>query len=272
MPEPTSKVRTTHLREKKVRGERIVMLTAYDASMARILDRAGADVLLVGDSLGMVVMGRPTTLEVTMEAMIHHTSAVSAAVRRALVVADMPFLSYQAGLDQAVLNAGALLQRGGAAAVKLEGGGVVAPAVERITEAGIPVMGHVGLMPQAVHRMGGYRRQATDTRGVEQLMSDARAIEEAGAFALVVECVPEAVAAGLAKALSIPVIGIGAGPGCDGQVLVVNDMLGLTESPPPFAPLYFDAGAAIAEAVRRYASDVRAGRLGASAAGKPADA
>ncbi|HNY40645.1 MAG TPA: 3-methyl-2-oxobutanoate hydroxymethyltransferase [Bryobacteraceae bacterium] len=261
MSEGPRRIRCTHLREKKKRGEKIVMLTAYDAAMARLLDAAGVDVLLVGDSLGMVVMGCETTLEVTLDAMIHHTRAVSRTARRALVVADMPFMTYQAGLDEAVKNAGALLQKGGAAAVKLEGGRAVFEVVRRMTAAGIPVMGHLGLLPQAVHQLGGFRKQATSAAAGEQLLQDALALEEAGAFAIVLESIPDALARKVTGLLAVPAIGIGAGPGCDGQVLVINDILGLSETPPPFSKVYFDAGSAVAAAAKQFAADVRSGRF-----------
>ncbi len=261
MSEVPRRVRSTHLRAMKKRGEKIVMLTAYDAAMARLLDASGVDVLLVGDSLGMVVMGCETTLEVTLDAMIHHAKAVSRAVKRALVVADMPFMTYQAGLDEAVKNAGALLQKGGAAAVKLEGGRAVVEAVKRMTSVGIPVMGHLGLLPQAVHQLGGYRKQATSAAAEEQLMQDASALEEAGAFAVVLESVPDAAARRVTGSVSIPTIGIGAGPDCDGQVLVIYDILGLSSTAPPFSKVYFDAGAAVSAAAKQFAAEVRNGQF-----------
>lgn len=261
MSEIQRRVRSTHFRGKKQRGEKIVMLTAYDAAMARLLDASGVDALLVGDSLGMVVMGCETTIEVTLDAMIHHTKAVSRGVERALVVADMPFMTYQAGVGEAVKNAGALLQKGGAAAVKLEGGRAVADAVARMTSVGIPVMGHLGLLPQAIHHLGGYRRQATSVASEEVLLQDALALQEAGAFAIVLECVPDAAAQRVTSQLSIPTIGIGAGPGCDGQVLVINDILGLSTAAPPFSKLYFDVGAAVSAAAKQFASDVRNGNF-----------
>ncbi len=261
MSEAPRRVRCTHLRAMKKRGEKIVMLTAYDAAMARLLDASGIDVLLVGDSLGMVVMGCETTLEVTLDAMIHHAKAVSRVVKRALVVADMPFMTYQTGLDEAVKNAGTLLQKGGAAAVKLEGGRAVVEAVKRMTSVGIPVMGHLGLLPQAVHQLGGYRKQATSAAAEEALVQDALALEEAGAFAIVIESVPDAAAQRVTDHVNIPTIGIGAGPGCDGQVLVINDILGLSSTAPPFSKVYFDAGTAVTAAAKRFALDVRDGRF-----------
>jgi len=260
--EPVKPVRVPDLRVMKQRGEKIVMLTAYDASMAALLDRAGVDVLLVGDSLGMVIMGCENTLPVTMPAMLHHVRAVSRGAQRALVVADMPFMSFQVSVAQAVRNAGRLIQQGGAAAVKIEGGRPVLETVTRLVEAGIPVMGHLGLTPQAVHRLGGFRRQARDQQDAEQLLEDAVALERAGAFALVVESIPADVAREVTAALGIPTIGIGAGPHCDGQVLVSYDAFGLYQGPaPPFVKQYARLGEVIVEATRAYAEDVRQGRF-----------
>lgn len=259
-------VRVPDLRARKQRGEKIVMLTAYDASMARWLDRAGIDVLLVGDSLGMVVMGCETTLPVTMEAMLHHVRAVVRGARRALVVADMPFLSYRVSVAEAIRNAGRLLQEGGAAAVKLEGGRPVLDVVTRLVEAGIPVMGHLGLVPQSVHQLGGFRRQAQDEEEAEQLLEDARALERAGAFAVVLESIPAELARTVTEQLRIPTIGIGAGPHCDGQVLVCYDAFGLYEGAvPPFVKQYARLGELMREAARAYAEDVRRGRFPAAA-------
>ena len=249
------------LREMKRRGERVVVLTAYDATMARLFDAAGVDVLLVGDSLGMVVLGHDSTIPVTLDAMVHHTRAVTRGTRRALVVADMPFLSYHTGVDDAVRNAGRLVQDGGAAAVKVEGGAAVLAVVERLVQIGIPVMGHLGLLPQSVHQLGGYRRQATSSEEAARLLGDARALERAGAFALVLESVPAEVAASVTSALAIPTIGIGAGPDCDGQVLVSYDMLGLVQGVPSFVKAYADIGAQIRAAASAYAEDVRQGRF-----------
>lgn len=256
------RVRVPDLAAKKRRGEKIAMLTAYDATMARLLDRAGVDVLLVGDSVGMVVLGYDTTLPVTLDAMVHHTGAVSRGASRALVVADMPFLSYQVSTEEAVRNAGRLVQQGGAAAVKLEGGRPVLDTVKRLVDIGIPVMGHLGLQPQSVHALGGFVRQATEPASAEVLMADARALEAAGAFALVIESVPEAVAAAVTAALAIPTIGIGAGPDCDGQVLVGHDMLGLTDGAvPPFVRQYAELAQSVESAARAYVDDVRMGRF-----------
>ncbi len=237
------------------------MLTAYDA-MARIVDEAGIDVILVGDSLASVVQGRPNTLGVTMEEMIYHTAIVSAAVKRALVVADMPFLSFQVSPEEAVRNAGRLLKEGGAAAVKLEGGTVVADRIEVIARMDIPVMAHIGLTPQSIHRMGGYRVQGRDAAGAALLRSDAKAVESAGAFAVVLEGVPANLASEITETVGIPTIGIGAGPGCDGQVLVLHDLLGLTaDRTPTFVRRYADLRSAALEAIVRYRDDVRERRF-----------
>jgi len=259
------RIRLPDLQAKKQRGERIAMLTAYDFTMARLLDRARIDVLLVGDSLGMVVLGHETTLPVTLDAMVHHTQAVSRGAQRALVVADMPFLTYQVSLPDTVRNAGRLIQEGGAAAVKIEGGGAMVEAAARLVEVGIPVMGHLGLLPQSVHQLGGFRQQATLEKDAAQLRSDALALEQAGAFAIVLESIPAHVARDVTAELRIPTIGIGAGPDCDGQVLVSFDMLGLSQgSVPPFVKHYADLGAQIVAAATAYAEDVRAGQFPAA--------
>ncbi len=265
MAEATKRVRAPDLIEKKRRGEKIVVLTAYDFPMAQILDRAAVDVLLVGDSLGNVVLGHETTLPVTMDAMVHHTAAVSRGARRALVVADMPFLAAQISVADAVRNAGRLISEGGAAAVKIEGGRPVADAIRRLVDIGIPVMGHLGLTPQSVHKLGGYRQQARDEAAAAKLLDQARAVEEAGAFSLVLESVPAEAARSVTETLAIPTIGIGAGPNCDGQVLVCYDILGLSQGPaPPFVKRYAELGATILAAAMEYAAEVRAGRYPAS--------
>ncbi|HTD86666.1 MAG TPA: 3-methyl-2-oxobutanoate hydroxymethyltransferase [Candidatus Binatia bacterium] len=256
----SKKVRVPDLALMKERGERIVMLTAYDATMTRLFDRAGIDLLLVGDSLGNVILGLDTTIPVTLDEIIHHTRAVTRAASRALVVADMPFLTYQISAEQAMRNAARLFQEGGAAAVKLEGGRAVADTVGRITSAGLPVMGHVGLTPQHVHRLGGMRQQARDDDAAEELISDAVALEDAGAFAVVLEAIPDPVAKEVTSRLKIPTIGIGAGPHCDGQVLVSYDVLGLFDGfVPPFVNQYAQLGELILNAVKNYADDVRQG-------------
>jgi 3-methyl-2-oxobutanoate hydroxymethyltransferase len=240
----------------KARGYRLTMLTAYDSTMARLLDAAGVDSILVGDSLGMVVQGQPDSLAVTLDEMIYHTRLVVRGVRRSLVVTDMPFMSYQVSPQQALENAGRLVKEGGAHAVKLEGGVRSAAAVAAITTADIPLVGHIGLTPQSVRRLGGFKVQ----RDAERLLEDALAIEAAGAFALVVECVPSELAARITAAVKIPTIGIGAGPACDGQVLVTPDILGLfDELRPRFVKQYADLGRAVTQAVEAYCREVREG-------------
>jgi len=261
-PPGRGRVTAVALRRMKARGERIVMLTAYDYPSARLFDAAGVDVLLVGDSLGMVVLGHESTIPVTMDDMVHHTKAVARGTRRALVVADLPFMSYSLGREQALANAARLIQEGGAQAVKLEGGEPVARTVEAIVESGIPVMGHLGLTPQSIHRFGGYPVQGRDRTTAQRLLEDARALEAAGAFALVLELVPAALAQRITAALQIPTIGIGAGPHCDGQVQVMHDLLGygpVDAFVPKHAKRFANLGPIIAEAVGRYAAEVRAG-------------
>jgi 3-methyl-2-oxobutanoate hydroxymethyltransferase len=255
------RIRIPDLKARKSGGEKITMLTAYDATMARLLDRAGIDVLLVGDSLGIVVLGHDTTLPVTLDAMVHHTRAVAAGTERALVVADLPFLTYQVSIAEAVRNAGRLLQEGGAAAVKLEGGRPVLDVVQRLVEVGIPVMGHLGLQPQSIHQVGGYRRRATHADEADALIEDAVALERAGAFAIVLEAIPADVAQSVTAGVTVPTIGIGAGPQCDGQVLVSYDMLGLFDGPvPSFVKQYARLADTVTAAARAYVDDVRSGR------------
>lgn len=245
-------------RERKLRGERIAVLTAYDATMARLLDRAGVDALLVGDSLGMVVLGEESTVAVTLDDMVRHTRAVARGATRALVIADMPFLSYQTGVDDAVRNAGRLIQEGGATAVKLEGGAPVLDVVHRLVDVGIPVMGHLGLLPQSVNLVGGYRKQATTPDAAARLISEAQALEEAGVFSLVLESIPADLAARVTSSLKIPTIGIGAGPDCDGQVLVSYDMLGLFDGfVPSFVKQYARLADDVTSAARSYVDDVK---------------
>jgi 3-methyl-2-oxobutanoate hydroxymethyltransferase len=263
----SKKVRAPDLTVMKKRGQRIVMLTAYDATMAKIFDNAGIDVLLVGDSLGQVILGLDTTVPVTLDAVIHHTRAVARNAQRALVVADMPFLSYQVSTAQAMRNAARLFQEGGTSAVKLEGGREIADAVRKLTRAGLPVMGHLGLTPQHVHRLGGMRQQARNDDEIQRLLDDALALEDAGAFALVLEAIPAKVARTLTLKLRIPTIGIGAGPDCDGQVLVSYDLLGLFDSfVPPFVKRYARLAETIGQAVTEYAEDVRRGAFPKAAA------
>jgi 3-methyl-2-oxobutanoate hydroxymethyltransferase len=267
MTEVSKKVRAPDLAVMKQRGQRIVMLTAYDATMAKIFDKAGIDVLLVGDSLAQVILGLDTTVPVTLDAVIHHTRAVARSSQRALVVADMPFLSYQVTTAQAMRNAARLFQEGGTSAVKLEGGREIADAVRKLTRAGLPVMGHLGLTPQHVHRLGGMRQQARTEDAIKLLLDDALALEDAGAFALVLEAIPAHVARTLTVKLRIPTIGIGAGPDCDGQVLVSYDLLGLFDSfVPPFVKRYARLGETIEKAVTEYAEDVRCGAFPKAAA------
>ena len=261
MTEQTRPVRARDLKVKKKRGERITMLTAYDATMARLLERAGIDALLVGDSMGMVIMGEETTIPVTLDAMIHHTRAVTRGAKRALVVADMPFMTYQASVGDAVRNAGRLIQEGGASAVKVEGGRRVVDTASRLVEIGIPVMGHLGLTPQSVHQQG-FRPQARHPEDAEELLAEARALETAGVFALVLESIPAEVAATVTAALEIPTIGIGAGPFCDGQVLVSYDAFGLfDEFVPSFVKRYANLGEDMVAATEQYITDVREGRF-----------
>jgi 3-methyl-2-oxobutanoate hydroxymethyltransferase len=253
--------RLSDLQARKLRGEKIAMLTAYDATMARLLAGAGVDALLVGDSLGMVVLGHDTTLPVTLDQMIHHTRAVTRGAPQALVIADMPFLTYQVSTAEATRNAGRLLQEGRAAAVKLEGGRAMLETVARLVAVGIPVMSHLGLLPQSVHQLGGYGRRATNPAEAEVLLDDALALEAAGAFAIVLESIPAAVAARVTARLRIPTIGIGAGPDCDGQILVSHDMLGLFDRfVPPFVTQYAQLAGTIESATRAYVEDVRGGR------------
>ena len=248
------------LARMKAQGEKIPMITAYDYTSARLADAAKIPVVLVGDSLGMVVLGHDSTLTVTMEDMIHHTKAVSRGTKEALLVADMPFMSYQIDPAQAMTNAGRLLQEGGAQSVKLEGGRPMAETVGRIVDCGIPVMGHIGLTPQSVHAFGGYRVQGRGIKEAEGLIMDAEALQEAGAYALVLELVPAPLAELISRRLTIPTIGIGAGPGCDGQVQVLHDMLGLfTDFVPKHAKQYANLGKIIQEAFCQYAEEVRQG-------------
>ncbi|MFO0925941.1 MAG: 3-methyl-2-oxobutanoate hydroxymethyltransferase [Gemmataceae bacterium] len=260
-PDPLRPVTVPDFLAARSRGHRLSVLTAYDYTFARLLDAAGVDCLLVGDSLGMVVQGQPDSLTVTLEEMIYHTRLVARGARRALIVADMPFMSYQVSPEQALTNAGRLIKEGGAHAVKLEGGVRTAAAIAAITAVDIPVMGHVGLTPQSVRRLGGFKVQ----RDVDRLIEDAAAIEAAGAFALVIECVPADLAARITERVRIPTIGIGAGPHCDGQVLVTPDLLGLFDDlRPRFVKRYAELGEAIREATRSYCREVRDGTFPAA--------
>lgn len=244
----------------KDEGRRFAMLTAYDYLSAQILDEAGIPILLVGDSLGMVMLGYPTTLPVTMDEMIHHAKAVSRGSRQALLVGDMPFMSYHASVEQAITSAGRFLQEGGMHAVKLEGGGRIAEITLRLTAMGIPVMGHLGLTPQFVHQMGGFKVQGKSESQAARIVADAKELEQAGAFSLVLEGVPNAVATRVTRAVHIPTIGIGAGPGTDGQVLVLHDMLGMTSGKPPkFVKRYASLAQEIGKAAQQYAQEVGSG-------------
>ncbi len=257
-----NRITVTDLREKKRRGEKIAMLTAYDAAMAGLLDRAGLDAVLVGDSVGMVMLGYATTLPVTLDAMVHHTAAVTRGVRRAMVIADMPFMTYQVSVEEAVRNAGRLVQEGGAAAVKLEGGRPVLEVVRRLVEIGIPVMGHLGLQPQSVNQLGGYRKRGTLPQEADAIVADAEALQRAGAFAIVIEAVPAALARRVTAQVDVPTIGIGAGPDCDGQILVSSDMLGMSgDRVPSFVKQYAHLADTIVTAAQAYLVDVRAGRF-----------
>ncbi|MEW6280090.1 MAG: 3-methyl-2-oxobutanoate hydroxymethyltransferase [Candidatus Eremiobacterota bacterium] len=255
-----NRVTAPRLARFKREGRRITMLTAYDYTFARLLDRAGVDVLLVGDSLGMVMLGYETTVPVTLDQMVHHTASVVRGTRRALVVGDLPFMTYQQGVATALESAGRLLKEAGAQAVKLEGGAAVLEQVRALVAAGVPVMGHLGLTPQSIHAFGGYRVQGRDDDAAERLVADAHALEEAGCFALVLECIPADLGARVTRELSIPTIGIGAGANTDGQVLVVHDMLGLfSELQPVFVKRYASLGDEIVGAVERYCQEVREG-------------
>ena len=247
------------IRAFKERGERFAMITAYDALSARLLDEAGIPVLLVGDTLGMVVLGHDSTLPVTMEDMLHHTRAVARGVTNAFVVGDMPFMSYQVSVEEGVRNAGRFLKEAGANAVKLEGGARVVPLVEHLVDSGIPVMGHLGLTPQSVNQLSGYRVQGRDEQA-HQIVKDAKDLQAAGIFALVLEAVPAALAEEVTTSLEVPTIGIGAGPACDAQVLVYHDMLGITPGRlPRFVKRYAEVGEDIRRAARSFADDVATG-------------
>ncbi len=241
-------------------NHKLVMLTAYDYPTARIIDRTGmVDIILVGDSLGMVVQGKPNTLEVTMEQMLYHSSLVSRATSRSMVVGDMPFMSYHTTVEEAVRNAGRFVQEGGVNAVKLEGAGIVTDKIKAIIEAGIPVMGHLGLTPQSINRFGGWKLQGKTKDEAKRIINDAKALEKAGVFSIVLEMVPAELAGEITKQVSVPTIGIGAGPHCDGQVLVLHDIIGLTEFSPSFAKQYVNVSKAIEDAVSQFASEVKKG-------------
>jgi 3-methyl-2-oxobutanoate hydroxymethyltransferase len=257
---PVKRLTVPDIRARKANGPALVVVTAYDFTMARLVDDAGADIILVGDSLGMVVQGQENTLAVTVEEMCYHGRAVARATRGAHLVGDMPFMSYQVSPAKAVQSAGKMLKEGAFESVKLEGGEEIAEHLRRITRAGIPVMGHVGLLPQSVHALGGFLVQGRGQGAAEKIVQDARALEQAGAYAIVLEAVPPDVAASVTQAVGIPTIGIGAGPSCDGQVLVCTDLLGMSRGhAPKFAKRYAELGDAIVAAVATYVGDVRSG-------------
>jgi 3-methyl-2-oxobutanoate hydroxymethyltransferase len=253
------KVTTRSLRVMKQEGRVITALTAYDFLMAELLDAAGIDLILVGDSAGMVIQGLETTVAVTLDQMLYHSLVVSRAVERALVVADMPFMSYQVNADEALRNAGRLVKEAGVEAVKVEGGAIISPTIRRIVDVGIPVMGHLGLTPQSIHRFGTYQVRATEPEEADQVRRDAVALQDAGVFAIVIEKVPAALATEVSRSVDVPVIGIGAGNGCDGQILVSHDMLGIyTRFHPRFVRRYGEIGRAMLDAFQAYVRDVRA--------------
>lgn len=259
---PMRRVTTRRLQDMKKQGKRISCLTAYDALIARILDDAGIDLILVGDSLGNIVQGHETTIPVTLDDIIYHTKAVVKGVQRALVVADMPFMSYQVSPEEAFRNAGRLMKEAGASAVKVEGGHRVCEAVRRMTEAGIPVMAHLGLTPQSINQFGSYRARGQNTEEAEEMLRDAKELEEAGAFAVVLEKIPMQLAQKITESLTIPTIGIGAGPHCDGQILVYSDMLGLTiDFSPRFVRRYDSLHERVDDSVSRYIQDIQSGNF-----------
>lgn len=258
--ERTDKVTTQTVVEMKRKGEKISMLTAYDYTMAGIVDSAGVDVILVGDSASNVMAGYETTVPMTLDHMIYHTSCVVRGVSRALVIADLPFMSYQVTAKEALISAGRMMKEAGAHAVKLEGGKTISKTVKKIVDAGIPVMGHLGLTPQSIYKFGTYKVRAKEDKEAEQLIEDAKNLEKAGVFSIVLEKIPSSLAGKVTSQLSIPTIGIGAGPQCDGQVLVIHDMLGLNKDfSPRFLRRYADLHTEMSDAVNRYITDVKEG-------------
>jgi 3-methyl-2-oxobutanoate hydroxymethyltransferase len=258
----TDKVTVRSFAKMKENAEKIAVLTAYDFFTARMLDGIGIDSILVGDSVNMVFYGSPTTLSINMDQMIYHTKAVSSAVKRALVIADMPFLSYQTNPSDAIGNAGRFLKEGGAQAVKIEGGVEMAETIKKIIEAGIPVMGHIGLTPQSIHKLGGFTVRGKTEQDRKYLVESARILEGVGCFSLLLESVPKGLAESISKSLKIPTIGIGAGAGCDGQVLVINDILGLFEDfKPKFVRRYAELGKEMKKACQNYINDVKSGKF-----------
>ena len=261
MSDESQRVRTVDLKRMSREGRKIVALTAYDALFGRLVEEGGVDIVLVGDSLNMVLCGEDTTLSATLDQMIYHGRIVRAGVKRALLVVDMPFLTYQVSIEDAKRNCGRVLKETGADAVKIEGGDSMVPTVHALVEIGIPVMGHLGFTPQSVHTIGGHRVQGRNREDAERIMSSARALEEAGAFGLVLELLPSGLAAEVTQALSIPTIGIGSGPHCAGQVLVLHDMLGLNDKfKAKFLKCYANMADDVRAAVRAYCEDVRTGR------------
>lgn len=249
-------------REAKQKNKKLTMLTAYDYSTARLMDESGVNAILIGDSLGMVFLGYEDTLQVTMDDILYHTKAVARGAKNALIVSDMPFMSYQTSVYDAVCNAGRLIKEGHANAVKLEGGSIVCPQIRAIVNASIPVMAHIGLTPQSVNAFGGFKVQGKDEENARKLIDSARAVEEAGAFAVVLECIPAKLAALISQSISIPTIGIGAGKGCDGQVLVYQDMLGMfSDFTPKFVKRYSDIGSQMKDAFARYIAEVERGQF-----------
>jgi len=266
------RVTISQIKEMKQKGEKISMLTAYDYVTAKIVDEAGVPLILVGDSLGMVVLGYDSTIPVTLEVMLHHTKAVVRGTKKALVVGDMPFMTYQISMEEAMRNAGRFMQEAGCQAVKLEGGVTVADKVKKIVDCGIPVMGHIGLTPQSINQFGGHKIQGKTPEAAARLLEDARALDKAGAFAVVLETVPAPLAALITKKISIPTIGIGAGAGCDGQVQVINDILGsYTDFVPKHAKQYAKIASIMSIAIAQYHSEVKAGQFPTEAQSFPLD-
>jgi 3-methyl-2-oxobutanoate hydroxymethyltransferase len=266
------RVTINQIKEMKQKGEKISMLTAYDYSTARIVDEAGIPLILVGDSLGMVVLGYESTIPVTMEEMLHHTKAVVRGTKHALIIGDMPFMTYHVSIEDALRNAARFIQEAGAQAVKLEGGVTVAEKVQRLVECGIPVMGHIGLTPQSIHQLGGFKIQGKTPEAAARLLADAKALEEAGAFSIVLETVPAPLAALITKKVSIPTIGIGAGINCDGQVQVINDILGsYTDFVPKHAKQYAKLVDIMSSAVAEYHNEVKSGKFPTEAQSFPMD-
>ena len=253
------RITVNQVKEFKSKGEKFAMLTAYDYASARLVDNAGMPLILVGDSLGMAVLGHESTIPVTMEMMLHHTKAVTRGVRNAMVISDLPFLSYHLSTEQALANAGRLIQEAGAQAVKLEGGINVADKVAHIVACGIPVMGHIGLTPQSINQLGGFKAQGKTLESACRLLADARALARAGAFAIVLETIPAELAQIITQQIDIPTIGIGAGPFCDGQVQVISDVLGMSELIPRHAKTYAQLGELVTQAAKNYAAEVAAG-------------